>query len=67
MQKLLMKQPGNRKYEEWTQVENLVLNSGSSDTHYELRLNENILRIKRQEETQKVDSALSDLGLQVII
>ena len=36
-----MKQHGNRKYEEWTQVENLVLNSGSSDTHYELRLNEN--------------------------
>ena len=32
---------GNKKYEEWTQVENLVLNSGSSDTHYELRLNEN--------------------------
>lgn len=31
---------GNRSYEEWTQVENLVLNSGSSDNHYELRLNE---------------------------
>ena len=31
---------GSRLYEEWTQVENLILNSNSSDKHYELRLNE---------------------------
>ncbi len=32
---------GNKKYNEWTIVDNLILNSSATDTHCELRLNEN--------------------------